>query len=45
MSMHWKDGDSSSSETSKQDDEGLPGVSDVKGPSRNNVHFSVGSEV
>ncbi|KAJ8919442.1 hypothetical protein NQ315_016540 [Exocentrus adspersus] len=45
MSFHWKDGDSSSSETSKLDDEPTPGLNDSKGHCRNNVQFSVGSEV
>nr|QZZ63291.1 stromal interaction molecule-like protein [Leptinotarsa decemlineata] len=40
--LHSKDGDSSSSETSKQDEEVRP--SDVKVSSRNNVHFLVGDE-
>ncbi|KAJ8955299.1 hypothetical protein NQ314_006912 [Rhamnusium bicolor] len=41
----WKDGDSSSSETSKQDDEVTSGTTDLKGPTRNNVQFLVGGEV
>ncbi|CAH1996217.1 unnamed protein product [Acanthoscelides obtectus] len=42
MASHWKDGDSSSSETSKQEEEG---GSEPKVSSKNNVHFSVGSDV
>lgn len=42
MSAHWRDGDSSSSETSKQEDEGT-GEGKLQG--RNNVHFLVGSDV
>ncbi|CAH1278347.1 unnamed protein product [Diabrotica balteata] len=39
---YGKDGDSSSSETSKQEDES--GTSDAKIGSKNNIHFSVGDE-
>ncbi|KAG5882768.1 hypothetical protein JTB14_029944 [Gonioctena quinquepunctata] len=42
MILHGKDGDSSSSETSKQDEDG--GANDMKVGSRNNVHFLVGDE-
>ncbi|VEN58428.1 unnamed protein product [Callosobruchus maculatus] len=42
MSPHWKDGDSSSSETSKQEEDG---GSELKLSNKNNVHFSVGSDV
>ncbi|KAJ8984556.1 hypothetical protein NQ317_006842 [Molorchus minor] len=43
---HWKDGDSSSSETSKQDDEVNSSAGDPKTlVARNNVQFHVGSEV
>nr|CAH7726096.1 unnamed protein product [Callosobruchus chinensis] len=43
MSPHWKDGDSSSSETSKQEEDGGSEFKQLS--SKNNVHFSVGSDV
>lgn len=42
---HWKDADSSSSETSKLDEEGSSRIVDEKHSNPNNVHFTVGSDM
>lgn len=42
---HWKDADSSSSEASKQEEEGNLRMAEEKPSNSNSVHFSVGSDM